>query len=150
MRPMTPRCCCCGFWRETFAAPGTRNATLFATYWDDAWHTDLGRDQATIPPHLLLYGSVAVIGAVVAAWGLSGLRRSHSLAAVLRQLPLLLAAAGGTLTLAALPIDAAWHAAFGRDAVLWSPLHARAAAFYSPAILSGSEAGSPDSESRQI
>jgi hypothetical protein len=77
-----------------------------------------------------------VIGAVVAAWGLSGLRRSHSLAAVLRQLPLLLAAA--------------WHAAFGRDAVLWSPLHARTAAFYSPAILSGSEAGSPDSESRQI
>jgi hypothetical protein len=27
------------------------------------------------------------------------------------------------VTLAALPIDAAWHAAFGRDAVLWSPPH---------------------------
>jgi hypothetical protein len=25
-------------------------AALFATYWDDAWHTDLGRDDATIPP----------------------------------------------------------------------------------------------------
>src|SRR4029453_3718395 len=44
------------------------SASLFATYWDDAWHTDLGRDQATIPPHLLLYGSMAAIGAVVAAW----------------------------------------------------------------------------------
>ena len=55
-------------------------AALFATYWDDAWHTDLGGDSATIPPRLLLYGSVAVIGA-------------------------------------------AWHAAFGRDAVLWSPPH---------------------------
>jgi predicted MFS family arabinose efflux permease len=44
------------------------SASVFATYWDDAWHTDLGRDQATIPPHLLLYGSMAVIGAVVAAW----------------------------------------------------------------------------------
>jgi hypothetical protein len=28
---------------------------------------------------------------------------------------------GGTVTLAALPIDDAWHASFGRDAVLWSP-----------------------------
>jgi hypothetical protein len=98
-------------------------AGLFATFWDDAWHTDLGRDQALIPPHLLLYGSMAVIGAVVAAWGLVALRRSRSLAAVWRQPPLRLAAAGGTVTLAALPIDAAWHGAFGRDAVLWSPPH---------------------------
>jgi hypothetical protein len=98
-------------------------AALFATYWDDAWHTDLGRDDATIPPHLLLYGSVAVIGAVVAAWGLAALRRRRSLLAVLRQPPLLLAATGATVTLASAPIDAAWHAAFGRDAVLWSPPH---------------------------
>ena len=105
------------------------SAGLFATYWDDAWHTDLGRDQATIPPHLLLY-------AVVAACGLSALRRSRSLAAVLRQPPLLLVAAGGTVTLAALPIDAAWHAAFGRDAVLWSPPH-MLAIFGSPALLMG-------------
>jgi hypothetical protein len=34
-----------------------------------------------------------------------------------------LAATGATVTLAAAPIDAAWHAAFGRDAVLWSPPH---------------------------
>ena len=37
--------------------------------------------------------------------------------------PLQLAAAGGTVTLATLPVDGAWHAAFGRDAVLWSPPH---------------------------
>jgi hypothetical protein len=98
-------------------------AALFATYWDDAWHTDLGRDDATIPPHLLLYGSVAVIGVVVMAWGLAALRRGRSLPAVLRQSPLLLAATGATVTLASTPIDAAWHAAFGRDAVLWSPPH---------------------------
>jgi hypothetical protein len=96
---------------------------LFATYWDDAWHTDLGRDAATIPPHLLLYGSVAVVGVVVVAWGLAALGRSRSLPEVLRQPPLLLAAAGGAVTLAAAPIDAAWHAAFGRDAVLWSAPH---------------------------
>jgi hypothetical protein len=120
------------------------SAGLFATFWDDAWHTDLGRDQATIPPHLLLYGSMAVIGAVVAAWGLVALRRSRSPAAVLRQPPLLLAAAGGTLTLVALPIDAAWHAAFGRDAVLWSPPH-MLAIFGSLALLVGFLAGArPD------
>lgn len=27
------------------------------------------------------------------------------------------------MTLATLPVDGAWHAAFGRDAVLWSPPH---------------------------
>jgi hypothetical protein len=102
---------------------GAGVGALFATYWDDAWHTDLGRDSATIPPHLLLYGSVAVIGVVVVAWGLAALRRSGSLRAVLRQPPLLLAATGAVVTLAATPIDAAWHAAFGRDAVLWSPPH---------------------------
>jgi hypothetical protein len=81
------------------------SASLFATFWDDAWHTDLGRDQTTIPAHLLLYGSMAVIGAVVAAWGVSALRRGRSVAAVWRQPPLLLAAAGGTVTPAALPTD---------------------------------------------
>src|SRR4029450_10869562 len=113
-----------------------RSAGLFATFWDDAWHTDLGRDQATIPPHLLLYASMATIGAVVAAWGLSALRRGWAPAAVWRRPPLLLAAAGGAVTLAALPIDAAWHNTFGRDAVLWSPPH-MLAVFGSLALLVG-------------
>jgi hypothetical protein len=112
------------------------SASLFATYWDDAWHTDLGRDSATIPPHLPLYASMATIGAVVAAWGLSALWRDRSPAAVWRQPPLLLAAAGATVTLAALPVDAAWHASFGRDAVLWSPPH-MLAIFGSLALLVG-------------
>lgn len=116
------------------------SASLFATFWDDAWHTDLGRDEATIPPHLLLYGSVAMIGGIVAAWGLSALRRSRSLATVVRQPSLLLAAAGGMGTLAAMPIDAAWHAAFGRDAVLWSPPH-MLGVFGSLALLVGILAG---------
>src|SRR4029453_2846737 len=89
------------------------SAGLFATFWDDALHTHLGPDQATIPPHLRLYASMATIGAVVAAWGLSALWRDRSPTVVWRQPPLLLAAAGGTVTLAALPIDAAWHASFG-------------------------------------
>ncbi|WP_246350852.1 hypothetical protein [Nocardia barduliensis] len=97
--------------------------SLLATYWDDAWHTDLGRDDATIPPHLLLYGSVAVAGVVVVGWGVRLLIQTRSLPAVLGQSPLVVAAAGGAATLAAAPLDAIWHASFGRDAVLWSPPH---------------------------
>jgi hypothetical protein len=55
------------------------SAGLFATFWDDAWHTDLGRDQATIPPHLLLYASMATIGAVVAAWACGAETRTSPL-----------------------------------------------------------------------
>jgi hypothetical protein len=108
-------------WGSLLAAAGT--VSLFAGYWDDAWHTDVGRDDATIPPHLLLYGSVAVAGVVVVAWGLRVLRRTRSLGATLRYRPLIIAGAGGAATLAAAPVDAAWHTAFGRDAVLWSPPH---------------------------
>ena len=97
--------------------------SLFGSYWDDAWHTDRGRDEAWIPPHLVLYGAVAAAGAVVVGWGLVGLRRRRSVPAVLTELPLLLAGLGGAATLGAAPIDSAWHAAFGRDAVLWSPPH---------------------------
>ncbi len=97
--------------------------SLLATYWDDAWHTDLGRDDATIAPHLLLYGSVAVAGIVVAWWGVRALLITRSLPTVLRHGPVMVAAIAGAATLAAAPLDAAWHTAFGRDAVLWSPPH---------------------------
>lgn len=42
---------------------------LFATYWDDSWHTDKGRDEFAIPPHLLLYGGVALTSLAVLAGG---------------------------------------------------------------------------------
>lgn len=96
---------------------------MFATYWDDAWHTDIGRDTALIPPHVTLYGAVAVVGLVVLGWGLVALARTRSIRATLRQPGLLLAGVGGAVTLAAAPLDAWWHDAFGRDAVLWSPPH---------------------------
>ncbi|MGI8333866.1 hypothetical protein ACRYCC_28285 [Actinomadura scrupuli] len=82
-----------------------------------------GRDSALIPPHLALYGSVAAAGLIVVNWGLRALIRSRSLSAVLRHPPLLLVGLGGSFTLASAPVDAAWHAAYGRDAVLWSPPH---------------------------
>lgn len=114
--------------------------SLFATYWDDAWHTDIGRDDAFIPPHLLLYGSVAVAGLLVAAWGLLVVWRTRSLLAVFRYPALLTAAAGGVLTLGAGAADAFWHEAFGRDAVLWSPPH-MLAVFATIALIVGVLAG---------
>jgi len=96
---------------------------LFGTYWDDAWHTDRGRDSFTIPPHLLLYGGVLVIGAAAVLWAVILFRQEHRLQSVTRYPPLLLALIGDVVTLASATIDNAWHTAFGRDAVLWSPPH---------------------------
>jgi hypothetical protein len=96
---------------------------LFATYWDDAWHTDIGRDTALIPPHLALYGGVAITGLVVVGWALVVLVRTRSVRTALRQPGLFLAGPGGAVTLAAAPLDAFWHDRFGRDSVLWSPPH---------------------------
>src|SRR5690348_6507441 len=90
--------------------------SLLATYWDDAWHTDIGRDSAWTPPHVALYGAVAVAGVVVAWWVIANVASGRSLRS-LTWPSLLLAGAGGSAVLAAAPIDAAWHAAYGRDAV---------------------------------
>ena len=96
---------------------------LFGTYWDDAWHTDRGRDSFTIPPHLLLYGGVLVIGAATLWWAAILFRQENRLRAIPGHSPLLLALIGDAVTLASAPIDNAWHTAFGRDAFLWSPPH---------------------------
>ncbi|MDP3713739.1 MAG: hypothetical protein Q8R60_14790 [Mycobacteriales bacterium] len=102
-------------------------AALLATYWDDSWHTDKGRDDFAIPPHLLLYGGVLVASLAVAAWGLMAWRRAGwgvgGVRSVLGDPALLLAGIGGATTLASGPVDAAWHEIYGRDAVIWSPPH---------------------------
>lgn len=98
---------------------------LAATYWDDSWHTDKGRDEFTIPPHLLLYGGVVMASLAVVLWALQAQRNSST--GRLRRLAgdpaMLLAGLGGLTTLASAPLDNAWHEAYGRDAVLWSPPH---------------------------
>lgn len=96
---------------------------LIATYWDDGWHTETGRDSTFIPPHLLLYGSIALVGAVLAGWVLTVLWRIRSVRATIATPGLALAVVAGVVTAGAAPVDAAWHAAFGRDSVLWSPPH---------------------------
>ena len=117
-------------------------AAIFATYWDEAWHTDLGRDSAWASPHLLLYGSVAAVGLGVAAWGLMVLVRARSLKASLSYRPVLAAGSAALGALVAAPIDAGWHEAYGRDAVLWSPPH-MLVVFASVALALGVLAGVP-------
>ena len=95
---------------------------LAGGYWDDAWHTERGRDDFFIAPHLAIYGGVAVVGAALTAWGWLAIRAQGARGAG-RDRGLVLAIASVGVTLASGPIDNAWHVAFGRDAVLWSPPH---------------------------
>jgi hypothetical protein len=96
---------------------------LAGGYWDDAWHTERGRDQFLSAPHLAIYGGVSLAGGALGLW-LAVVIRSQGLHAVRSQRSLLLALIGVAATLASAPIDNAWHVAFGRDAVIWSPPHA--------------------------
>lgn len=101
---------------------------LFATYWDDSWHTDRGRDATLAPPHVALYVGVAVMaGAVVVWWWHAGSRVGRRVA--LGSDPLLARAASGVMAMiVSAPLDDLWHRLYGRDAILWSPPHLLAVA----------------------
>lgn len=95
---------------------------LTGAYLDDAWHTSRGRDSFFIAPHVAIYGGVSLIGAVLSLWTARRLREAGA-AALRREPELMLAVIALVATLVSAPIDNAWHVAFGRDAVLWSPPH---------------------------
>ncbi len=96
---------------------------IIATYWDGAWHTEIGRDSTFAPPHLLLYASIVVVAGIVAAWALSTMIGARSVFAVLRQRALVLSGVALIAVAASAGLDVLWHEYFGRDAVLWSPPH---------------------------
>ena len=95
---------------------------LAGGYWDDAWHTERGRDEFFIPPHIAIYTGIAVAGGALALWAALA-ARAGGVRSVLRHKPLALALLGVAVTLVSGPIDNVWHEAFGRDAVFWSPPH---------------------------
>src|SRR5436190_17105469 len=97
-------------------------AAIAGGYWDDAWHTERGRDSFLIAPHIAIYGGVMVAGVALELWAFLFIR-DNGFRALAGQRRLLLALIGVAVTIVAAPIDNSWHAAFGRDAVLWSPPH---------------------------
>ena len=97
-------------------------SALAGGYWDDAWHTERGRDEFFIAPHVAIYAGITTAGAALSLWAFLA-ARNGGLAAVTRHKPLTLALLSVGVTLASGPIDNAWHVAFGRDAVIWSPPH---------------------------
>ncbi|MEU0022673.1 hypothetical protein ABZ173_34040 [Streptomyces rochei] len=95
---------------------------LFAMYWDDSLHTDVGRDTFWSPPHALLYGSLMVTLAAIAWWGIERSRGQDLRTTMADPLLRWAVVSAGAIGISA-PADEAWHVAFGRDAVLWSPPH---------------------------
>ncbi len=102
--------------------------TTLAFYWDEAWHTDKGRDSFWIPAHQMLYGSVAGLVVIVAVWAAILSYNQVAWHDIVRHWPLTLAFTGAAVTLLDAPIDGIWHNTFGRDAVFWSPPHVLAVA----------------------
>ena len=97
-------------------------SALAGGYWDDAFHTEHGRDEFLAAPHLAIYGGVTLAGGALALW-IALAARTGGIRSVVGYPPLALAALSVAVTLASAPIDNAWHLAFGRDAVIWSPPH---------------------------
>jgi hypothetical protein len=99
--------------------------------WDIRWHVLIGRDSFWIPPHVLIYASVAM--AVLVAFGVIALEtrgaRGGGRPDTIRLCGLVatrgfhLSWLGMALVVLAAPIDDLWHRLFGIDVTLWSPPH---------------------------
>lgn len=124
-RPLTPPTArsrpAVALWVVAVAFSGAMSA-LAGGYWDDAWHTERGRDEFFIAPHIAIYAGIATAGGALTLWALLT-ARAHGPGAVWRHKPLALALVSVAVTLASGPIDNAWHIAFGRDSVIWSAPH---------------------------
>ncbi|MDQ2826846.1 MAG: hypothetical protein M3Y04_07800, partial [Actinomycetota bacterium] len=101
---------------------------LIGFYWDVAWHIDNGRDQQLFTPsHVMI---LVGLGGLIYAAGIAVLFASLEKADVgLRAGPLRIPWSAVLLTtlgvggVAAFPLDAMWHDAYGVDVTLWSPPH---------------------------
>lgn len=109
-------------WSGALVVVGALTA-LFGTYWDEAWHTDLGRDTFWSPPHMFLYAGPALVTMALMLWLAAATLQLGNLRAALSQGPLALGIVGAAVTIASAPVDDFWHEVFGRDAVLFSPPH---------------------------
>lgn len=109
--------------REATVALAGGFVGLFGTYWDDAWHTDRGRDAFSSPPHVALYAGVVVGLAVAIRWARRERHGGPWWRAAFPGRRMAVACWGALAVLVSAPVDEFWHSAYGRDAVLWSPPH---------------------------
>ncbi len=95
--------------------------------WDEIWHRQFGGfgNDFLWPPHLLLYGSIALIAALAAgALLVIGLRGTGGLRERVRSEPLLgVIALVSAYLIFSLPSDELWHRIYGRDITAWSLPH---------------------------
>src|SRR2546427_239436 len=106
-------------------------AWMVGVYLDTAWHRTVGRDSFFILPHVFIYcGGLGVLGAALTSVARATLGRAEDFGGpILRlrrlRLPLGFAvtALGIFVIIAAAPVDAWWHATFGKDVLIWSPPH---------------------------
>ncbi|MGI8806448.1 MAG: hypothetical protein ACR2KK_01080 [Acidimicrobiales bacterium] len=97
-------------------------------YWDVAWHIDNGRDDELFTPShvMILVGLGGLIYAAGIAVLFASIEKAHTaLKFGFLHVPwsAVLLTALGIGGVAAFPLDALWHNAYGVDVTLWSPPH---------------------------
>lgn len=106
--------------------------SMWGVYFDTSWHRTLSRDSFFSLPHLCIYGGGAVVlaAAVASIVGATRGRLPDLGGTVLHAGPLRLPlgftlGAVGVMIVGgiAAPMDAWWHATFGKDVLIWSPPH---------------------------
>src|SRR2546422_80449 len=106
-------------------------AGMVGVYLDTAWHRTVGRDSFFIPPHVFIYcGGLGVLGAALRRVARATLGSAEDFGGPILRLRRLRMPLGFAVTalgifviMAGAPVDAWWHATFGKDVLIWSPPH---------------------------
>ena len=97
-------------------------------YWDVAWHYDFGRDKELFTPShtMILVGLGGLFFSALVTIlfaSIEGVPTRFGVGPVRVPLPAVLLTVLGIGGVAAFPLDALWHEAYGVDVTLWSPTH---------------------------
>ncbi|HWC12412.1 MAG TPA: hypothetical protein VG455_14475 [Acidimicrobiales bacterium] len=97
-------------------------------YWDVAWHYDFGRDKELFTPShtMILVGLGGLFFSALVTIlfaSIEGVPTRFGAGPVRVPLPAVLLTILGIGGVAAFPLDALWHEAYGVDVTLWSPTH---------------------------
>lgn len=109
----------------------------FGGDFDSLWHSDVGRDEFLIPPHIIMYSATAIIGlmcvgiVLVETWryyrGRTEQRLASNTVSVFRlfhaPLGFIVTGFGALIMLSSAWFDDYWHRLYGIDAMLYSPFH---------------------------